>query len=154
MKKLMISFGVCVASAIFVQSIGFCGEPLDMAKITKPPEIGAELTLPIARQTLRFSEQNGRIFYIPIALNGKTSFRFAIAGGADNSMDGGMTWRVMDSTLKTTLKSGQARTKKRIGWTVTGIRSSTVVLVLEDKDTKFTGKSPGNDFDILVNPSK
>lgn len=125
-------------------------EDLHLEKIKLPPELGSEIELPISKQSLSFTPENGRIFYIPIALNGKQKIKITISNAQDNTGDKGFTWRLVDSTLKEEFGSSLAKRKKAQSWIVDDIRSSSAVLILEDKNTKFDGKYPGNRFELRV----
>lgn len=130
-------------------SFNLTAEDLDAVKITKLPVIGDELELPIAQQHLVFNEENG-IFYIPLSLKGKSTIEILITKGSDNTGDKGMTWKLCDSALKEVYGTGAAKKEKRQKWVVKDIRTSNPVLVLEDKDAKFSVKWPGNGCDIEV----
>lgn len=61
-----------------------------------------------------------------------------IIGGHDNTGDGGLNWRIVDSTQRKISGSGFTGAGKARGW------------VVEKIDTKVGGKLPGNRFRLAV----
>ncbi|MGC6426653.1 MAG: hypothetical protein ACON5H_06610 [Akkermansiaceae bacterium] len=131
-------------------SLPLGAEPLELTKIVKPPEVGDGYKLPIKRQRLGLNEKNGRRFYIPLRLEGKRTVKITIWHGHDNSGDKALKWRLMDATGTTTFAQAIAKKEKPQSWTIRNISSLKPVLIIEDADTKFTGKNPGNGFSIAI----
>ncbi|GAA5497418.1 hypothetical protein Rhal01_03614 [Rubritalea halochordaticola] len=129
-------------------------EPLDPAIISKEPVTGAGYRLPIQKQGLGFNKKNGRIFYIPLRLDGHRNIKITIWHGHDNSGDKGFKWRLLDSTKGRELSRGFAKTEGPQSWVVRDITSLKPVLILEDADSRFKGKAPGNGFAISVSRIK
>ena len=150
MKKIAVSKLLCgILVGILTVSL-VRAEEANLEKLKKPPKVGDALQLPLAKLSLKFSKENGRIYYLPFSLKGRTKLRVTIVNGNDNTGDGGVTWRLMDSQMKDSFGADTAKKKKGQSWVVSGIRSSNVILVLEDKDTNFSGKYPGNRIDVAV----
>ena len=101
-------------------------------------------------QDLAFNEANGRRFLIPLNLRGKTRVKIRIIGGHDNTGDGGLNWKLVDSTQKEIYGSGFTGAEKAKGWVVKDIGTFRPILIIEDLDTKFVGKLPGNKFRLAV----
>ena len=129
-------------------------EPLDPAVISKPPEVGAGYRLPISKQGLGINAKNGRQFYIPLRLDGRRAIKVTIWHGHDNTGDGGLRWRLLDTAKNKEIAHGFTKSKKAKSWTIRDISSLKPVLIIEDADSKFSGKAPGNGFSIAVSRAK
>ena len=146
MKTASLCFVVLLGTSLFA-----LGEPLRLDKIKQEePAIGDAYTPPILKTKLKFSKENGRRFVIPIRLKGKRSIKLTIWHGFDNTTDRGMTWQLLDSVSKKEIAKGMSKAKKSKKWTIESIPNLNVLLILEDKDTKFTGKDAGNGFYVAV----
>ena len=147
------NFAVCLLALLAYSSFASFGADkagLDQAKLAAKPKIGDGLVPPIHRQAFVFNEANGRTIYLPLALSGRSKIKLTIYGGADDTGDKGLTWKLMDSGLETVLASGFARATKAKSFLVKDIRTTNPVLVIEDLDTRFSGKKPGNGFAVAV----
>lgn len=119
-------------------------------KILAKPSGHGPYNLPIQKQSLGFNKTNGRIFHIPLNIAGKQTIKLTIWHGIDNSGDKKMTWRLMDGTGTRQIASGDAGSEKPQTWTINKITTLRAILILEDADSKFSGKAAGNGFSFAV----
>ena len=127
---------------------------LDREVIAKKPKEGVVYALPINKQKLGFTRTNGSRYNIPIQISEGKAIKITIEHGYDDSGDNGMTWRLVDAISKRTLAKGFTKSKKSQSWIIQRITSSNPILILEDRDSNFAGRHPGNGFTISVKVSK
>ena len=148
MKKYIISLIILGASQSFADT------KLDRKVASKEPNTGVAYALPIIKQNLGFNNTDGRKYQIPIRLSGKRAIKITINHGYDDSGDKGLSWRLVEPLTNKIIAKGFTKSKKDKSWTVKNIVSLNPLLIIEDKDTKMTGKSPGNGFALSVKFAK
>ena len=89
------------------------------------------------------------LFFLPKKINSNNSIKVGVYGGADNSGDKGITFRV-ETKNKELLFSGFSNAKGWEWFEFSNLNTRELILILEDYDTKFTGKNPGNTGKIKV----
>lgn len=148
MKLLCYSF--IAVLAVFGPSLTLFAKELKLEELKKLPEVGAGYRLPIQKTKLEFTKENGRIFYIPLKLEGRRDIKITIWHGFDNTGDRGLRWRLVDATNIKEFDNGFTDVRDDKTWIIRGISTLKPILIIEDKDSKFTGKSPGNGFWVQV----
>lgn len=89
------------------------------------------------------------LFFLPKKINSNNSIKIGVYGGSDDSGDKGITFRV-ETKNKELLLSGFSNAKGWEWFELSNLNTRELVLILEDYDTKFTGKHPGNSGKIKV----
>ena len=117
----------------------------------KPGDSQSEHQLPIQMQSLFFDKVNGRKLTLPFRLEeGFTSIEINIGRGWDESGDQRMTWKLTDRVGGKVVQSGFSDKQEVLSWRIDNLDGKQFVLTLEDSDTLFEGKLPGNAFDVGI----
>ena len=115
--------------------------------------VSGNFTTLLSESRFSISKKTGRVksftFVIPKEIKCGDSLKIGISGGLDNTGDRGVTFNVTNENGKE-LISGFSNTKGWEWFTLNPRNSRKFILTIEDRDTNFSGKYPGNDGMVKV----
>ena len=101
----------------------------------------------LSESSFLISKKRGRtqefMFTLPKEIKGKNSLQIGIYGGADDSGDKGVTFNIRNKNGKKLL-TGFSNAKAWEWFSLEPKDNREFILTIEDSDTKFIGKYPGN----------
>ncbi|MDP0490436.1 MAG: hypothetical protein Q7Q71_05255 [Verrucomicrobiota bacterium JB023] len=127
---------------------------LDERITTGFPVVGMAYRLPIKKQKLAINREHGRRHIVPIATRGLRRIELTFWNADDNSGDKGLHWRIEDALTSRIIARGFASKEKAQSWSVEGLHTHQVNLIIEDHDSDFSGHLSGNGFMLEVKPGR